>query len=302
MNGKKILITGAAGFTGRHFIGAAKAAGHHCIALCRYPSERVSGVEKCIPCDLLDRDATFKAVEKAAPALVVHLAAISFVAHDHTAEIYAANLLGTLNLLDAISINAPDIEKVLLASSANIYGNASSLPITEETPPKPLNHYGVSKYSMEMSAGLYSRLPIVIVRPFNYTGAGQPDHFLIPKLVGAFKKGDKTINLGNTHVARDFSDVRDVVTAYLRLLEKGVPHKTYNVCSGRSATLSSVVEFLEELAGYQISIEQDPGLMRDNEILDLYGSSELLKEAIGEFRKYRLQDTLAWMMACSAPP
>ena len=116
MGMKSILVTGAAGFTGRHFIDAATRAGYACTALCRYEEETVAGAARNLACDILDRDALFSAVDTAQPDAVVHLAAVSFVAHEDTASIYEANLLGTLNLLDAIAGRAPGVVNLHIPS------------------------------------------------------------------------------------------------------------------------------------------------------------------------------------------
>jgi nucleoside-diphosphate-sugar epimerase len=183
----------------------------------------------------------------------------------------------------------------LIASSANIYGSAASLPITENTAPQPANHYGVSKYAMEMAVAQFTDLPIVLVRPFNYTGIGQHESFLIPKIVNAYKQMQPEIQLGNLDVSRDFSDVRDVVDAYLKLLELPAPAPVYNICSGVPTSLLSIVNSLNEIAGYKISVATNPDFVRANEIKELYGSCQLLEESIGSFRKHNIRETLQWM-------
>ena len=295
MSVETILVTGAAGFTGRYFIAAATRAGHRCIALCREDTERVPEAEHNVACDLLDKSRVLEIIEAHQPTLVVHLAAISFVAHENTAEIYRVNLLGTLNLLDAISGSAPAVRRVLIASSANVYGNTSLLPITEESAPCPVNHYGISKYAMEMAARMYDKLPIVLVRPFNYTGVGQSDNFLIPKIVGAFGRRESAIELGNLDVARDFSDVRDVTSAYLKLLLCSSPRGLFNICSGVPTELRSIIEILNELAGYEIEVRTNSRYVRANEIKVLFGSSRLIDNTIGNYRSHDISKTLEWM-------
>ena len=295
MSDTTLLITGAAGFTGRHLVAAANQKGCRCIAMAQHKGQKVPGAHDTLIADLLDPESLEKAIVTAKPDYVVHLAAISFVAHGSAAEIYQVNQLGTLNLLDAIRKSAPEITKVMIASSANIYGNTTKLPITESVPPAPVNHYGMSKVTMEMATQLYTDLPIVVTRPFNYTGCGQNPNFLIPKIVTAFKAGKKEIELGNLDVSRDFSDVRDVVAGYLRLLETENTALTYNICSGTATSLLSVVETLNDLAGYKIQVCVNPDFVRDNEIKMLYGSPALLEGAVGTYRKYTLTDTLAWM-------
>ena len=295
MSGETILVTGAAGFTGRYFIAQAAHAGHRCIALCKEDGEQVPEAEHNVACDLLDKHRLIEIVESNQPSMVVHLAAISFVAHENTAEIYRVNLLATLNLLDAISGLAPRVRKVLIASSANVYGNATRLPISEEHLPAPVNHYGVSKYAMEMAARLYGDLPIVLVRPFNYTGVGQSDQFLIPKIVSAFARHEPAIELGNLDVARDFSDVRDVTTAYLRLLFCSSSRELFNICSGVPIELRSIIEILNDLAGYEIEVRTNKRYVRNNEIKVLFGSSQLIDNTIGCYRTHDIRSTLEWM-------
>ena len=292
-----LLITGGAGFTGRHLIEAANQKGYRCIAMVQHEVPEAPAAFDTVVADLLDPASLEQAILEVKPDYIVHLAAISFVAHGNTAEIYQVNQLGTLNLLEAIRKNAPDIKKVLIASSANIYGNTAALPITESVPPAPVNHYGMSKVTMELATLLYTDLPIVLSRPFNYTGCGQSSNFLIPKIVDAFKAGKREIELGNVDVSRDFSDVRDVVAAYLRLLETDIMAPAYNICSGTATSLLSVIDTLNDLAGYDIQVSTNPDFIRRDEIKTLYGSPALLEAAIGNYRKYALTDTLAWMLA-----
>jgi GDP-6-deoxy-D-talose 4-dehydrogenase len=168
----KILVTGADGFTGRHFVAQALKAGHLVHAL---------------KADLTHPDALKAEVLMAAPDLVVHLAAISFVGHADTNAFYAVNVLGTTHLLDALAALPVTPSKVLIASSANVYGNAECSPIAETQLPAPVNHYAMSKLAMEMMAKTYlDRLPLFFVRPFNYIGPGQEASFVIPKIVQHF--------------------------------------------------------------------------------------------------------------------
>ncbi len=173
------------------------------------------------------------ALEAVQPDCIVHLAAITFVPHGDPLEIYQTNLFGTFNLLDAILAVGLRPRKILLASSANVYGNPSVEVIDETLCPAPVNHYAMSKLAMEHMARTYQdRLPILMTRPFNYTGPGQDQHFLLPKIVGCYRRRQPVIELGNLDVIRDFSDVRFVVEAYRRLLDSDVAGETVNICSG----------------------------------------------------------------------
>ena len=295
MAGETILVTGASGFTGGHFIPAAIARGFRCVALCHHEREHVPAAEACFTADICDRQAVVDAVAAAAPDIVVHLSAISFVAHDNSSEIYRVNLLGTLNLLDAVAALSTPVQRILLASSANIYGRAEQLPITEDCPPQPVNHYAASKLAMEQAALQYRDLPVVMTRPFNYTGRGQDEKFLVPKIVAAFRRGERSIALGNLDVARDFTDVRDLVSAYLGLLQASPGESVYNVCSGTATSLMEIVEHLNEIAGYRMAVETHADFVRADEIKVSYGSDQRLRAAIGDYRRHHLRQTLEWM-------
>jgi len=231
----KLLLTGARGFTGQHFTKAAQQAGYEVHPL---------------SADMTNAKAVAIETAAAAPDFVVHLAAISAVTHADEEALYRVNLFGTLNLLKAL-VALPQAPKlVLLASSANVYGNADTSPIDESICPAPVNHYAMSKLAMEfMSATFADRLPLVTVRPFNYTGIGHDMRFVIPKLVEHFARRVEAIELGNLDVEREFNDVRTVCEAYLRLLQQGQPGQKYNVCSGRPVSLKSVIDALKKSAG-----------------------------------------------------
>lgn len=278
----KILLTGAAGFTGLFFKSAAEAAGHQVLAL---------------QADLTDKAAVAAEVLQAAPDAVVHLAAISFVGHADDTAFYGVNVVGTMNLLAGLAALQVKPCRVLLASSANIYGNCDASPITELQPAAPVNHYAMSKLAMEHMAWTYlDRLPIVITRPFNYTGPGQAPKFLIPKLVSHFARRSNQIELGNLHVEREFNDVRLVCDAYLKLLDEGVPGQAYNVCSGQPYTLAHVIKTLEEITQHRMEIKVNPAFVRANEVHRLCGSPSKLLETIGPLLQHELADTLSWML------
>lgn len=274
----RILLTGASGFTGRHFQAHATQAGHEVVPL---------------HANLADPGSLQQGVQAAGPVdAVVHLAAISFVGHANDADFYAVNTVGSTHLLAALAgLPAADRPgKVLVASSANVYGNCPHSPIAETQPPAPVNHYAASKLAMEhMAMTFLDRLPIVISRPFNYTGAGQAKSFLIPKLVDHFARKAPTIELGNLHVEREFNDVRMVTDAYLRLLAKGVAGETYNVCSGKTYSLTDVLEMLTRITGHPIEVKVNPAFVRANEVHRLCGDPTKLLECVGERRDHNLE-------------
>lgn len=290
---KKALITGLSSFTGRYLKTELEAAGYRVYGSI-YGSEAVG--DDVTSLDLCDRGGVQALIDKVRPDVVVHLAAISFVAHGDVAEIYSTNIVGSRNLLEALADCEKQPTSVLIASSANIYGQALVDPIVETTLANPTNDYGVSKYAMEQMAHLWmDRLPITIVRPFNYTGVGQASKFLLPKIVESYKRGEREIELGNLDVARDFSDVRFVAKAYTKLLEKYPAGEVFNVCSGVAHSLQQVLSLMEEIAGYKISVKINPDFVRDNEIKVLRGSNAKLFKTIGSIQPRPLSETLNWM-------
>lgn len=294
----RILITGADGFTGRYLTTLLAREGHDVLGLSHKPaSNAVDGLLASRVCDLTDTQALADAVADLRPDKVVHLAAIAFVAHGVVEDIYRTNILGSRNLLEAVS-TAGNVDAVLLASSANIYGNRVSGAISETVSPDPVNDYAVSKLSMEFVAKLYrDRLPIIIARPFNYTGVGQSIDFLIPKIVHHVRQGAKEIELGNLDVSRDFSDVRDVASAYAALLDQPAAlGETFNICSGTAYSLRDVIALIQEISGHDFSVRVNPAFVRENEVKTLWGDRSKLEGVLGQRPLCDLRDTLSWML------
>jgi GDP-6-deoxy-D-talose 4-dehydrogenase len=278
----KILVTGANGFTGGHFIKAANDAGMYTVIL---------------NANLLDAVALIAEIKTISFDHVVHLGAISFVGHAQNSAFYNVNVLGTLNLLDALATLDQKPKSILLASSANIYGNTELSPIMEIQPPNPVNHYAASKFSMELMARNYlSILPIFFVRPFNYTGVGQANNFVIPKIVSHFIKKAASIELGNMDVEREFNDVRFVCDAYIKLLSHAQLGEVYNICTGHPIALTNVIDTLTNLTGHSIQVNINPLFVRSNEIKQLYGSPVKLNSCVGNIRTYSLIETMEWML------
>jgi nucleoside-diphosphate-sugar epimerase len=295
----RVLLTGAAGFTGRYLAEALAHRGHEVHGVLHLPEqEPIPGISQCYVADLCDLKTLNRVVGKVRPNHVVHLAAISFVAHGNAEQIYRTNIFGTRQLLEALTTVSEAPSSVLLASSANIYGNAREGVLDETVPPAPANDYAVSKLAMEYVAKLYSsRLPIVVVRPFNYTGVGQDPNFLLPKIVAHARQGARTVELGNLDVARDFSDVRTVVDAYTRLLETPTAiGEIYNVCSGQAISLKTVVETVARLSGHELDVKVNAAFIRPNEVRMLTGSPAKLEKAIGPLKGVPLEETLSWML------
>ncbi|PFH30396.1 MULTISPECIES: NAD-dependent epimerase/dehydratase family protein [Burkholderia] len=298
---RRAFVTGLTGFTGRYMAQRLEAAGYDVWGTvtpgATPPDDPAFANCTLLPVDLLDANAMRAAAADARPDAVVHLAARAHVARDEPSQTYAVNIVGTRNLLAALAGLDRRPSAVLLASSANVYGNSTAGVLDERIAPAPANDYAVSKLAMEYAAKLWAdRLPIVIARPFNYTGVGQDDAYLLPKLVSHYARNAPRISLGNLDVSRDFSDVRDVTAAYLKLLEAAPAGETFNVCSERAYSLKEVLAMLSRIAGYVIDVTIDPRFVRHNEVKRLSGSRDKLRRAVGELPATPLDETLRWMV------
>lgn len=295
--GKRALLTGASGFTGRYVRAELESRGYLVYGMGARTADGSEGVEICA--DLRDSEQLASVVQDVRPNVVVHLAALAFVGHAHVNDFYEVNLVGTRNLLKALSESGIAPEAVLLVSSANIYGNASEGTIDESVKPAPANDYAVSKLAMEYMASLWrDQLPLIVARPFNYTGVGQSANFLVPKIVDHFRRRAKSIELGNLDVWRDFSDVRFIAQVYGDLIaNREAVGQVVNVCSGVALSLREIIMMCEEIAGYHINVKVNPDFMRANEVKTLRGDPALLRRLTGAGHGPALRKTLEWMLA-----
>ncbi len=191
----RTLVTGANGFTGRYLVEILRARGHTVIETVHARDEAETPMRLWL--DITSPDACRRAIDHVRPNCIVHLAAISFVGHGDPQDFYRANVVGTLNLLEACAHIGHTPRKLLISSSANVYGNVTSDAIDETFPLRPVNHYAASKAAMEkMVRTWFDRLPILIVRPFNYTGRGQASEFLVPKIVEHFARREPSNRTG----------------------------------------------------------------------------------------------------------
>jgi nucleoside-diphosphate-sugar epimerase len=295
----RTLVTGAAGFTGRYLGEVLSQRGHELHGLVHeHGGAPLAHYAHLHEGDLTDAEAVRSMVKQVEPEHVVHLAAIAFVAHADVEQMYRANILGTRHLLEALSGLARKPKSVLLASSANVYGNAREGILDETIPPAPANDYGVTKAAMEYVAAIYAAaLPITVVRPFNYTGRGQGTQFIIPKIVDHVRRRAQVIELGNLDVARDFSDVRTVVDAYARLLEEPrAIGETFNVCSGRAVSLQQILDLATDISGHRIEARVKREFVRENEVRTLQGSAAKIESVTGPLQRISLEETLQWML------
>jgi nucleoside-diphosphate-sugar epimerase len=290
---KRVLITGYKGFTGRYMAAELSSEGYEVFGL------GSAGLTEgnYFVANLLEQSELGAVLKQVKPDYVVHLAAIAFVAHGTPNDFYNINLIGTRNLLEAIASSGSPVNKVLVASSANVYGNQASGLLDEATPFNPANDYAVSKVAMEYVCSLFAdKLPIVVARPFNYTGVGQLDNFLVPKIVNHFRNRAELIELGNIDVQRDFNDVRAVVSAYLGLLLHGIVGEVYNVASGRPMSLMKIIESCQELTGHSLEVQVNPSYVRANEVKVLAGDNHKLCSLLPDWHPIDNSDTLQWML------
>jgi GDP-4-dehydro-6-deoxy-D-mannose reductase len=286
----RALITGGKGFVGQWLAAHLKDSG-----------DDVAVID--LETDVADGAAVRRVMADVEPEAIYHLAAMTHVGEswDNPGQVLRVNVLGTAEILAA----ARSIEgnpRILVISSAEVYGivTPAQLPLGEDTPTEPASPYAASKLAAEAVALQAWRgfgQPVLIVRPFNHIGPGQSPNFFVPalakRIVEARRSGDRTLPVGNLTTRRDFTDVRDVVTAYRLLVERGAPGAIYNVCSGRDVAMSEVAAQLLELAGADLTLVTDPALLRPVDVPVLRGSAALLQAATGWQPRIPLATTLA---------
>lgn len=287
-----VLITGIDGFTGKHLEKFLTEKGHNVFGTIIGEST----TSHHLKCDIRNRAEIDLVMAKARPDYVFHLAGISFVGETDRSMIYDVNVLGTQNILDSLLSLAIEPKKIIIASSATVYGNQDKSILDEDICPKPVNHYGCSKLAMEHIAATYfDKLNIVMTRPFNYTGIGHSENFIIPKIVSHFAAKKTSIELGNLEVAREFNDIRTVIAMYYKLMTSDVKSEIINLCTGKVVKLKDVLRYMEHIAGYQINVNVNPAFVRLNEISVLMGSVEKLHSLVDVENKFTIEDTLKMM-------
>jgi GDP-4-dehydro-6-deoxy-D-mannose reductase len=272
----RIWITGAGGFVGRRLSARLSAAAH-----------TVIGVDREV--EITDAPRVAASLASARADAIVHLAALSSPAHSLREPEPAArvNYWGTRAVLEAALREAP-AARVLLVTSGEVYGigGASSAPFRESDPLAPVTPYARSKACADLLGACYAErgLDLVRVRPFNHTGPGQAPHFVAPAFARqvaaiAAGKSEPRVAVGNLASVRDFLDVEDVVDAYQRLLDRGVPADVYNVASGVGRRIGDLLDTLIELAGVHCTIEIDPARVRVTDAS--VGDASRLRERTG---------------------
>jgi len=294
----KALVTGAGGFVGPYLARHLRGLGYDVYG--GTLSGRASEDYTAVTLDVRQADAVKEVARELAPDDVYHLAGITRPALGLVSEFYEVNLHGTLNVLEA----AKEVgAATLVVSSAYVYG-AHEGRIAEDAPLKPVNHYGASKAAGDLAALPYALEGgrVVRVRPFNHVGPGQSPDFLLPTLVGQLAKIEAgelppVIKLGNLDAARDFTDVRDVVRAYPKLLHEGENGEVYNLASGRGVTVRELAEQVTARARLEVRLEVEPARVRATDIPSLVGDASKARERVGWRPEIPLERTLDEMLA-----
>jgi len=278
---RPVLITGAEGFAGTHL------------------RELLAEDAVAADADVLDAKAVAGAIRAAEPRAVIHLAAQSSVAASwtDTSEAWSVNVLGTVNVLEAVSNEQPQA-RVLFASTGEVYGRTELLPTPETAPTAPLSPYAATKAAAEIACDQAARhgLDVVVVRAFNHEGPGRDTRFAVgswtQQIARLEEAGGGVLEVGDLTAERDVTDVRDVCRAYTLLLGGRVPAGTYNVASGRSVAMRGILDILVDLARCPIQVEHRPERMRPAEIPKMQGDASKLRGATGWQPQIPLEQTL----------
>ena len=290
----RALITGGNGFVGHHLAAHLKAQGDEVVAI-------------DMEVDVTDPAAVAQAVTEAAPEVIYHLAALSHVGDSWSdpSKVLSVNVIGTANVLAAARQIDGDPLTIVI-SSAEVYGIVApgELPLTELSEVRPASPYAASKAAAEQVALQATRgfgQRVIVVRPFNHVGPGQPPVFAVPalakRIVDAMAEGRTSLSVGPLTTRRDFTDVRDVVAAYRLLATRGTSGEVYDVCSGVDIEIAEIANRLLALAGTSLTLETDPSLIRPVDIPVLRGDATKLIEATGWAPVIPLDVTLADVLA-----
>ncbi|MFI5265616.1 MAG: GDP-mannose 4,6-dehydratase [Candidatus Levyibacteriota bacterium] len=286
---KKALITGITGFAGSFLSELLLEHGYevHGTSLSSTKSNSPTHIKTL---DLLDKKATEQYVQEVSPDVIFHLAALTSPADSFSnpEQTITNNIAAEINVLEAVRLGnfSP---RILVMSSAEVYGLVSSkdLPINEGTPLKPVSPYAVSKIAQDFLGLQYHlsyNMDIIRVRPFNHIGPRQAPGFVVPSFAKQIaeiekKKTETVIKVGNLDAKRDFTDVRDMVKAYLLLSEKGKAGEVYNIGSGKSYRIGEILDSLLAMSTVKIETRVDPSRLRPSDTPDIYSDNTKIEEA-----------------------
>ena len=294
---KKALITGIAGFVGSYMSELLLSKGYEVSGLCR-PRSKMDHIESIknklhlYDADLLDSHSLYTTIQKIKPDYIFHLAAQSFVptSWGSPAVTLEVNIVGSANLFEAVrqvGIN-PVIQ---IACSSEEYGMVlpNEVPIKETNPLRPLSPYAVSKLAMDYLGFQYFesyKMRIIRTRGFNHTGPRRGDTFAestFAKQIAMIEKGkqEPVIYVGNLEAKRDYTDVRDMVRAYLLAVEKCDPGEVYNIASGEAIKIADLLDLMLSMSKVKVQIKQDPARMRPSDVPILIGDASKFRKKTG---------------------
>ena len=303
----RAIITGMKGFVGPYLAAHLREKGIEPVGISRgellvpHPLS-LDGI-RIHDVDVRDRESIKKIIADESPEFLFHLAAISHVptSRANPELTYDVNVGGTLNILEAIRL-MDRRPRVLFVSTGNLYGDQDSgeSGFNESSPLHTVNPYATSKLIGEELARSYANeygMEVVIARPFNHTGPGQAPSFVCSEFARAVAENivrgvPAHIYTGALEPRRDFTDVRDIVRAYLLLAQKGRAGEIYNVSSGRLIAMHEIIHMLAKVASWKVTTEQDPARMRAREIMRLGGDSSRIRNEIGWKPEIPLETTL----------
>lgn len=304
----RVLITGISGFVGSHLAEFLLERGLEVYGTIRWRSKldnikHIQDKVRLIETDIKDAHSMQKTIDEVEPDYVFHLAAQSFVPTSWKApsETVSANILGTVNLFEAIR-NSNSDPRIQVAGSSEEYGMVfpDELPIKESNPLRPMSPYAVSKVATDLFGYQYHQsygLKIVRTRAFNHTGPRRGEPFVtsnFAKQVAEIEKGLKepVIHVGNLNAKRDFTDVRDTVRAYWLSVHKCKFGEAYNICSGVAREIQSVLDILQGMVDVQIEVKQNPDRMRPSDVEILMCDCSKFRERTGWVPKIAFKDTM----------
>lgn len=295
---KKVFVTGAGGFVGSYILKSLNMAGASILAHdIKGAKFSVEGIRSC-DVDLKDKQALSQVIRDFAPDSVIHLAAIASPTYGNIAEIYDVNVNLSEILLDVIRDNCPKGTRVVLTSTAGVYGNSDKAFISENSEYNPQNHYSFSKMVMEYISRAYKDdLDVKIIRPFNMIGCGQKENFLIPKLVRAYVQKQDVLKVGNLNTVRDYVDIEYAAKVFCKMaLTDETEYDVLNICSGHGVKGTEILHMLQELTSFSPRIEVDPKFLRKNEIMQLVGDPTRCNAFMGDEKPKKIEHILKHMV------